>query len=346
MAKEFKIVHGAKRLHAVRIDSSNIEMRDADGYVGDHANGRAFRTILQDLRRELAKHGDDPLGNATYGHMSKKEMDAFLIEGEPEAAGVVHGAIEEFAHELASIIGRFLDDGWKDTERAAVGGGLRDSRVGEIAIGRTATLLKTRGRRLELVPIRHHPDDAGLIGALHLVPPKALEGYDGMLAVDIGGSNIRAGIVRFRDPDDLSDAKVGKLEHWRHRDEDPPPSREQALKRLVGILKDLAGRAEKDGCGLAPFIGIGCPGSIAEDGSIARGSQNLPGDWEEKDFNLARTVRKALPKLGGKATDVIVHNDAVVQGLSQIPFMHDVKRWGVLTIGTGLGNARFTNLKS
>jgi hypothetical protein len=26
-----------------------------------------------------------------------------------------------------------------------------------------------------------------------------------------------------------------------------------------------------------------------------------------------------------------------------VPFMQDVKRWGVLTIGTGLGNARFTN---
>jgi hypothetical protein len=38
-----------------------------------------------------------------------------------------------------------------------------------------------------------------------------------------------------------------------------------------------------------------------------------------------------------------MHNDAVVQGLSEIPFMQDVERWGVLTIGTGLGNARFTN---
>jgi hypothetical protein len=33
----------------------------------------------------------------------------------------------------------------------------------------------------------------------------------------------------------------------------------------------------------------------------------------------------------------------VVQGLSEVPFMQDVRRWGVLTIGTGLGNARFTN---
>ena len=38
-----------------------------------------------------------------------------------------------------------------------------------------------------------------------------------------------------------------------------------------------------------------------------------------------------------------MHNDAVVQGLSELPFMQDVKHWGVLTIGTGLGNAHFTN---
>ena len=38
-----------------------------------------------------------------------------------------------------------------------------------------------------------------------------------------------------------------------------------------------------------------------------------------------------------------MHNDGVVQGLSEVPFMQDVDHWGVLTIGTGLGNARFTN---
>jgi hypothetical protein len=38
-----------------------------------------------------------------------------------------------------------------------------------------------------------------------------------------------------------------------------------------------------------------------------------------------------------------MHNDAVVQGLSEVPFMQDVRRWGILTIGTGLGNVRFTN---
>jgi hypothetical protein len=38
-----------------------------------------------------------------------------------------------------------------------------------------------------------------------------------------------------------------------------------------------------------------------------------------------------------------MHNDAVVQGLSQLPYVRDRLHWGVLTIGTGLGNARFTN---
>ncbi len=42
---------------------------------------------------------------------------------------------------------------------------------------------------------------------------------------------------------------------------------------------------------------------------------------------------------------VLLHNDAVVQGLSEAPFMTDVTHWGALTIGTGLGNARFTNRK-
>lgn len=32
-----------------------------------------------------------------------------------------------------------------------------------------------------------------------------------------------------------------------------------------------------------------------------------------------------------------------MQGLSEAPFMRDVEHWGVMTIGTGLGNARSTN---
>ena len=93
---------------------------------------------------------------------------------------------------------------------------------------------------------------------------------------------------------------------------------------------------------LAPFIGLGCPGVIRPDGSIERGGQNLPGNWETKSFNLPQRLREAIPKIGDHDTVVVMHNDAVVQGLSELPFMQDVKEWGVLTIGTGLGNAHFT----
>jgi hypothetical protein len=47
--------------------------------------------------------------------------------------------------------------------------------------------------------------------------------------------------------------------------------------------------------------------------------------------------------IGEHDTAVVMHNDGVVQGLSEVPFMEQFKRWGILTIGTGLGNARFTH---
>jgi predicted NBD/HSP70 family sugar kinase len=132
-------------------------------------------------------------------------------------------------------------------------------------------------------------------------------------------------------------------ELWRHRDEKPAPSRDQAVSRLIEMLGDLIGRAEKEKLKLAPFIGVGCPGLIEEDGSIERGGQNLPGNWESSRFNLPNQLREAIPAIDGHDTVVLMHNDAVVQGLSEVPFMRKVTHWGVLTIGTGLGNARFTN---
>ena len=58
-------------------------------------------------------------------------------------------------------------------------------------------------------------------------------------------------------------------------------------------------------------------------------------------------------KVSGTVTDVntaaipgarvLLHNDAVVQGLGERRRMRKFERWGVLTIGTGLGNACYTN---
>ena len=65
-------------------------------------------------------------------------------------------------------------------------------------------------------------------------------------------------------------------------------------------------------------------------GSIDRGAQNLPGNWESKKFNLPLVVHSQIPRIGDEDTSIVLHNDAVVQGLSEVPYMHDVERWGYL----------------
>ena len=338
--------HGAARLPSVEVDSFNIELKDDDGFLGDRASKGAFRKILDTLRKPLKKNGDDPLGKKSADEIAKSELDEALVGGDVAAAALVHGAIEEFAQELAYVTGRFLKTkAWADTERIVVGGGFRQSRVGELAIARTDVILKGEDFKVDLVPIRFDPDDAGLIGTLHLAPSWIFEAHDSILAVDIGGTNIRCGVVetRWKKAPDLSKASVWKSELWRHADDEP--TREGAVKRLVKMLKDLIAASEAEGHKLAPFIGIACPGVINADGSIEKGAQNLPGNWESSKFNLPASLVEAIPVIGDHDTAVLMHNDGVVQGLSEVPFMQDVERWGVLTIGTGLGNARFTNRK-
>jgi len=339
------MAHGAQQLPSVIVESYNVELRDQEGFVGDRASFRAFRSMLEEWREKLRQVGDDdPLGEAASGEISKKKLDKLLLEGDPKAAGVVQSAIEDFAEELASVVKRFLRlKGWKEAMRIAVGGGLRESRIGELAIGRAMVILKAAETDIDLVPIRHHPDQAGLLGAAHLAPSWMFKGHDSLVAVDIGGTNMRAGVVtpNLKKAPDLSRAEVWKLALWRHRDDEP--SREEALERLVEMITELIGKAESADLKLAPFIGVGCPGKIESDGAIAKGGQNLPGNWESSRFNLPRSLIEAIPRIGDHETMVVMHNDAVIQGLSQVPFMQDVSHWGVLTIGTGLGNACFSN---
>ena len=338
--------HGAARLPSVEVDSFNIELKDDDGFLGDRASKGAFRKMLDTLRKPLKKNGDDPLGKKSAEEIGKGTLDEALVGDDIAAAALVHSAIEEFAGELAYVTSRFLKTkAWADTERIVVGGGFRQSRVGELAIARTDLLLKAEGHKVDMVPIRFHPDDAGLIGCLHLAPSWIFEAYDSILAVDIGGTNIRCGVVetRWKKAPDLSKASVWRSDLWRHADDEP--TREGAVKRLVKMLKELILEADTEGLKLAPFIGISCPGVINDDGSIAKGAQNLPGNWESSKFNLPASLVEAIPAIGDHDTAILMHNDGVAQGLSEVPFMQDVDHWGVLTIGTGLGNARFTNRK-
>ena len=188
--------HGSHRLPAVDVDSYNVELKDDEGFIGDRASKGAFRNMIDNIRKTLRKSGDDPLGEEDSDELSKAELDS-LLQGEPEAAGIIHAAIEDFSQEFALIIQRFLKlKEWKNTERIVVGGGFRASRIGELVTGRTKIILKAQKIDVELVPIRNHPDEAGLLGAVHLAPIWMFKAFDAVLAVDIGGTNIRAGVVQ------------------------------------------------------------------------------------------------------------------------------------------------------
>ncbi|MCR6700407.1 MAG: ROK family protein [Dokdonella sp.] len=338
--------HGASALPAVRVSAYNLALRAGDGYLGDRANKRAFHTHLDRWREIAARDGQDPFGIEDSSTLGRKALTRAYDGRDARSAAIVQAAIESFANALADVASTFLVRAWPGVRRIAVGGGFRRGRIGEVAIARTQALLHARGVEVGLVPIADHPDAAGLLGAVHLLPRAALADADALLAVDIGGSNLRCGLLRLRhakDDDALAPhPKLAALERWRHRDE--PVGRDAMIDTMARMLERLAAESGRRGWRLARHIVVGCPGQIGADGGIGRGTQNLPGDWSAPAFHLPSALQRRLPRIGGARAQVLLHNDAVVQGLSQIRAMRDVERWAILTIGTGLGNAAFENV--
>lgn len=345
MADDRLLGHGASSLPAASVENYNLDVKHQGEIANNRVRKGAFLETIEKLRQDLAKFGADPLGDVSTAEFSKKQLGTLLNGEEPLAAAVVQTAIDQFSNDIADVLQRFLKDkNWAGVERIVVGGGFKEGVVGERTIAAASLRLKSRGIGVDLAPIRHHPDEAGLIGALHLMPSWMFKGHDAILAADIGGSNIRAGVVlpQLKDAADLSKAAVWKSDLWRHADEEV--RRTKAVDWLVEALQEFIARAGKAGLSLAPFIGVGCPGVIEADGTISRGGMNLPGgNWDDSRFNLPKVLAAAIPRIGDHDTVVVMHNDAVVQGMSQRPFMSDVKRWAAITIGTGLGNASFTN---
>lgn len=342
-------IHGSLALPAVTIDSYSLALLEADGesFVGDRASRTAFCKSLDGWRKQFkSMHGgDDPLGTDTSGELGKKRLDVLLDEN-GDAADIIRVAIEDFAHQLAHVAQAFLKQKkWQGVQRIIVGGGFQQSQLGELSVSRAAALLKKEKIHIDIRRLHHHADEGGLIGWVHIVPANVLRGFDAMLAVDIGGTNARCGIVRPNRDEaaDLSQADVVAREKWSHARDEDATHRVHVIDGIADMLEKLAADAKRKAIRLAPFVGVSCPGMVLKDGAIAAGTQNLPGDWESPTFHLPTALRDKIQTIHGEETRVLLHNDAVVQGLSELPFTSDVKRWGVLTVGTGLGNASYTN---
>ena len=339
--------HGALCLPGVVISSYSTELRDGDDrMIGDQASQTAFRALLQKWRKRLARKGSDALAETAGRRLRKRDIDRLLEGDDPDVAAVIRVAAEEFAQNLARVAGEFLQlQSWRGVQRIVVGGGFVRSSVGRMALRRAGQLLKRQGHPdVTLRRLHHEPDDGGLIGSLFLAPRRAFDNNGAaMLAIDIGGTNVRCGIVapRLDLAPGFARARVLKREKWRHADD--VTRRRELLDGIVNTLQSLIDHAARRGIALVPWVGVACPGHVLPDGRIERGAQNLPGDWERSDFNLSERLRVRLPRIDGRKPRVLMHNDAVVQGLSEWPYMQDVRRWAVFTIGTGLGNASYAN---
>ena len=338
--------HGALALPRVRVTSYNLELRARGKFIGDAASKSAFVERVDAWRSVARKHGEDPFGKRPTRDIGRKMMERLLREGSSEASGILQSALDDFSRALADVIVQFRRHGWRKVERIAIGGGFRRGRLGEMAIARAQSLLHERGHLVDLSPIRHHPDEAGVVGAAYLVPSWTLAAYDAVLGVDIGGGSIRCGLVelRHRRDGELRKVAVAESAQWSHRDDGA--SRTAVIDEIGRMLRAMVAAAKTRGLALAPVVGVGCPGRIEFDGRIDRGTQNLPGDWEGSKFHLANEITTRVGPIGGSPAAVILHNDAVVQGLSEWPRMRHTRHWGILTIGTGLGNASFETIKT
>src|SRR3989344_5436858 len=173
--------HGDMRLASVIVE----------GYVGDVASRTAFRHMLDAWRKLYASmEGKDPMGTKPTRELSKHKLDG-LLEKDGVAAQAIEAASEDYAMQLAHVVQRFLKHKtWRGVERIIIGGGFHQSEVGGRAIDCTRKILKAEKVPVELRTLRHHADEGGLIGWVHLAPPALLQSYDAILAVDIGGTNV------------------------------------------------------------------------------------------------------------------------------------------------------------
>jgi len=140
-----------------------------------------------------------------------------------------------------------------------------------------------------------------------------------VLGIDIGGSGIKGAPV---------DTDTGTLLESRFRLPTPSPAKPVAVAETVGEIADHFN--------WKGHLGIGFPGVVRR--GVTLTAANIHEDW------VGLNAAKHIKKVTGRKTCII--NDADAAGLAEMAFGAGKERRGVVlvvTIGTGLGTALFTD---
>jgi polyphosphate glucokinase len=146
------------------------------------------------------------------------------------------------------------------------------------------------------------------------------------IGVDVGGSAIKAGAV---------DTASGHLVGSRRTVATPQPSTPAAV---VDVIAGLVARIERETGAPAAGVGVGVPSVVIR--GVTKSAANIDRAWIGFDAGGALAAAISRP--------VLVLNDADAAGLAEMRFGAGAGRRGtvfVLTLGTGLGSALFTDGK-
>jgi polyphosphate glucokinase len=144
------------------------------------------------------------------------------------------------------------------------------------------------------------------------------------IGVDVGGSAIKAGAV---------DTATGRLVGSRRQVATPQPSTPAAV---VDLIAGLADRISREAGAPAAPVGVGVPSVVI--GGVTKSAANIDQGWIEFDAGAALAAVIGRP--------VLVLNDADAAGIAEMRFGAGAGRGGtvfVLTLGTGLGSALFSD---
>ena len=277
----------AANLPRVFVDGYGEDVRTKDGYFGELVSNGAFKKLVTDLRGELAaRAGGDPIEDEP-AEITRGRIDKLLKEGDaPQRRRHPQRRREVRAEHREVVKALFKLKNWSGVERIVVGGGFRESRVGELVIGRAAILVREFGESVEMTPIRHHPDEAGMhrrradFPAQSSSRPRSISRgrhrrLEFPLRLGRAQSGRGQGIAKGGDrrPSALAPRRRKEL------------SLDACMERLGAMLHESRSKyGEKHKLKIAPLVGVGVPGTVLEDGGLEGGVLNLPGDWKVAAF--------------------------------------------------------------